>query len=299
MTPTGGLTASGHLRVGSNTAPVNTTAGDLTVGRLMVGTNQGFSGGVGSLAYFQGTKTDTGAGSTIGVGAVVVAAPVSNSAAEFRSFNMGCQANAPGINFTVALKGGYFNVQSVNAGTIASTMGVHSFGLFLGGSAATMGTVTSAIGGDFQAVSSFSNALSSTVTSAYAVVADNSLNAGSGPLTITGLAGVAIDQQTTGANNTNLLVGTKTIPSGAFNIYSPSTRDNYLAGSVGIGLTAPAAKLDVDGPVRVKSYTVAGVPSAAAGAGQIIYVSNETGGAVLAFSDGTNWRRVTDRVVVS
>jgi hypothetical protein len=49
----------------------------------------------------------------------------------------------------------------------------------------------------------------------------------------------------------------------------------------------------------VKSYTVAGVPTASAGAGQIIYVSNETGGAVLAFSDGTNWRRVTDRAGIA
>lgn len=48
------------------------------------------------------------------------------------------------------------------------------------------------------------------------------------------------------------------------------------------------------------SYTVATVPSAAtAGAGAIIYVSNETGGAVSAFSDGTNWRRVTDRAVIA
>lgn len=69
-------------------------------------------------------------------------------------------------------------------------------------------------------------------------------------------------------------------------------------GNVGIG-KAPAVKCDVDGPVCVKSYTVAGVPAANAAAGQIIYVSNETGGAVLAFSDGTNWRRVTDRAVVS
>jgi Protein of unknown function (DUF2793) len=67
---------------------------------------------------------------------------------------------------------------------------------------------------------------------------------------------------------------------------------------VGIG-TTPVCKLDVDGPVRVKSYTVATVPSAAAGAGQTIYVSNESGGAVIAFSDGTNWRRVTDRAVIS
>jgi hypothetical protein len=53
-------------------------------------------------------------------------------------------------------------------------------------------------------------------------------------------------------------------------------------------------------PVKLPSYTVATVPSAsAAGAGAQIYVSDESGGAVPAFSDGTSWRRVTDRVVVS
>lgn len=71
------------------------------------------------------------------------------------------------------------------------------------------------------------------------------------------------------------------------------------AGDAGLGVPAPVCKLDVDGPARVKSYAVAGVPSAAAGAGQMIYVSNETGGAVIAFSDGTHWRRVTDRAVIS
>ncbi|MBK8083548.1 MAG: hypothetical protein IPK28_06695 [Devosia sp.] len=70
-------------------------------------------------------------------------------------------------------------------------------------------------------------------------------------------------------------------------------------GNVGIGVAAPAARLDVDGAVKVKSYTVAGLPAAAAGAGQVAFVSNEAGGAVLAFSDGSNWRRVTDRAVVS
>ena len=47
------------------------------------------------------------------------------------------------------------------------------------------------------------------------------------------------------------------------------------------------------------TYTVAGVPSAATYPRGIIYVSNEAGGAVLAYSDSTNWRRVTDRAVVS
>lgn len=71
-------------------------------------------------------------------------------------------------------------------------------------------------------------------------------------------------------------------------------------GNVGIGVSAPQTKLHVDGPIRCKSYTVGTAPSAsAAGAGAQIYVSDETGGGVPAFSDGSNWRRVTDRAVIS
>jgi hypothetical protein len=54
---------------------------------------------------------------------------------------------------------------------------------------------------------------------------------------------------------------------------------------------------DVFGPVG-DSYVVSALPNAAQ-PGQMIYVSNETGGSVMAFSDGSNWRRITDRAVVS
>lgn len=52
-------------------------------------------------------------------------------------------------------------------------------------------------------------------------------------------------------------------------------------------------------PLLLKSYAVADVPTASLWTGAVIYVSDEAGGATLAFSDGTNWRRVQDRVVVS
>jgi hypothetical protein len=55
-------------------------------------------------------------------------------------------------------------------------------------------------------------------------------------------------------------------------------------------------------PLRLKSFTVAeltGNFAASVWPGATVYVSNEAGGAVTAFSDGTNWRRVTDRAVVS
>ena len=50
---------------------------------------------------------------------------------------------------------------------------------------------------------------------------------------------------------------------------------------------------DITGAIKVPTYTVASAPSAAtAGAGTLIYVSNgAAGGAILAFSDGTNWKR--------
>ena len=50
--------------------------------------------------------------------------------------------------------------------------------------------------------------------------------------------------------------------------------------------------------VQLPSYAVAALPSAATAAGWI-FVINETGGAVPAFSDGVNWLRCTDRAIVS
>jgi hypothetical protein len=47
------------------------------------------------------------------------------------------------------------------------------------------------------------------------------------------------------------------------------------------------------------SYTVATLPNAVANAQCWIWVSNESGGATAAISDGTNWRRMQDRTIVS
>ncbi len=51
-------------------------------------------------------------------------------------------------------------------------------------------------------------------------------------------------------------------------------------------------------PPRVPVVTLAELPSVTP-AGRLVVVSNEAGGSVLAFTDGTNWRRSTDRAVVS
>lgn len=55
----------------------------------------------------------------------------------------------------------------------------------------------------------------------------------------------------------------------------------------------------MDGPFRLKSYTVATLPDAADFRGGIVYVSNEISGPTIAYSDGTNWLRAADRAIVS
>jgi len=58
------------------------------------------------------------------------------------------------------------------------------------------------------------------------------------------------------------------------------------------------------GPFKIRSYTISALPDAkmwgdAAVFTSLIYITDESGGAVIAYSDGTNWRRVTDQAIVS
>jgi hypothetical protein len=52
-------------------------------------------------------------------------------------------------------------------------------------------------------------------------------------------------------------------------------------------------------PIKMKAYTVAGVPAASSYTDAAIIVTNEAGGRTIATSDGTNWRRVSDGAIIS
>lgn len=92
-------------------------------------------------------------------------------------------------------------------------------------------------------------------------------------------------------------VFTITVPSASLNLSTAldfSVDDGVDASS--FSLTPTLASIDV--PLQLPSYTVAGLPSASPES-QIAYCSNESGGKIVIFSDGTDWRRVTDGSVVS
>lgn len=58
---------------------------------------------------------------------------------------------------------------------------------------------------------------------------------------------------------------------------------------------------DVTGAIKLPTYEVATAPSAAtAGAGTLIYVSDgAAGSAIIAFSDGTDWKRSDTGATIS
>ena len=58
------------------------------------------------------------------------------------------------------------------------------------------------------------------------------------------------------------------------------------------------------GPLPVQGYAKINLPSASlwgngADLSALVFVNDEAGGKTLAFSDGTNWRRVTDNAIVT
>lgn len=77
-----------------------------------------------------------------------------------------------------------------------------------------------------------------------------------------------------------------------FGLVTASVDDTFDLGQIIIsGVVSPNLFI-------LPTYTTSSLPTVVP-AGQMIFVSDETGGAVPAFSDGSSWRRVTDRQVVS
>jgi hypothetical protein len=65
-------------------------------------------------------------------------------------------------------------------------------------------------------------------------------------------------------------------------------------------MRVPLKQIIIDATVPLRVYTVAELPDPTQFVnGDHIFVSDEVNGPVPAFSDGTDWRRVTDRAVVS
>ena len=72
---------------------------------------------------------------------------------------------------------------------------------------------------------------------------------------------------------------------------------NSATSSYDFGILATSGLIYPDQFV-LPSFTVSTLPSVTP-AGQMLFVTDETGGSIPAFSDGTNWRRISDAQIVS
>jgi hypothetical protein len=217
---------------------------------------------------------------------------VITSVANINSGSSNITVVSPGGNVTVGVGGtGNLAVFSTNGldvtGRVSATGNVTG-GNILGNGAGLSGinvfsnvTVT---GGNSAVANSISDTLTLTAGSGIALVMDSSTDT----LTIAVSSGSEIFVD--GAD-----FGTVTEPVTVSDdlglVTDAVTEEADLGSLVTSGLIYPDQFV-------LPSFTTTTLPSASV-AGAMIYVTNETGGAVPAFADGTNWRRVTDRAIVS
>jgi hypothetical protein len=193
---------------------------------------------------------------------------------------------------------------SLNSGAISSSGNVTGANLLTGGLISATGNITGGNilgnGAGLSGINAFSNV---TVTGGNSAVADSisdtlTFTAGDG---ITIVVDPATDTITFGVQS-----GSEIFVDGAD--FGTVTEPVTLSDDLGLVTDAVTQEADLGSLVTagliypdqfvLPSYTTSTLPSAAV-AGAMIYVTNETGGAVPAFADGTNWRRVTDRAIVT
>ena len=200
------------------------------------------------------TLTNTAAGAISGFTVTNTLSPTSDSQTQFRSLNMSNTFSASGINFTGSnpISSGYFENRIINANNItADLVGVNSNGILLGSTAVTLGTVSNVYGLFVRAFNSFSNSIAATITNAYGYqYREDAKNT----LIVTNQTGLNVPNLVVATNNTNVLLGTTTIPSGNWSIYNASTYNNYILGNTYIGSTTDSGfKLDVTGTARAST----------------------------------------------
>jgi hypothetical protein len=208
--------------------------------------------------------------------------------------------NLGSSNVTVVSSGGNVTVGVGGTGNLAV---FSTSGLDVTGRVSATGNITGSNilgnGSGLTGINTFSNV---TVTGGNSAVADSIADT----LTLTAGTGISIVvDPTTDTITIGAQAGSEIFVDGAD--FGTVTEPVTLSDDLGLVTEAVTQEADLGTLVTsgliypdqfvLPSYTVSTLPAAVAGA--MIYVTNETGGPVPAFADGTNWRRVTDRAIVT
>lgn len=250
QTTTSGGVATTALTLGADQS--GTFAGDLISTRLQVGSTAIPT--ATQYAQLSGTLTAT-SGTIMGVALTNTLSPATDSSCQFRVMSISNQFSASGVAFTsvigAAPRALYTENRIIAAGQITSVVGAYTAGVVIPSSGAgTITGITEIVGSYVQPFISLS-AQSFTVSNAFGFrVVDSSLNG----VTLTSQAAFCASAITSATNNTYLLLGTATIPSGSWAIYSASASASSFLGSLSLGTnTAPTATLSIAEKTLVNS----------------------------------------------
>ena len=275
-----------------STAGVNVTGNVLTSGLISATGN--VSGG--------NIIAGTGSGGNIS-GANVITANAVTTTGNITGGNI---LTAGLITATGNVTSGNLSTTLVTATTLSATGNVQGGNLRTAGLISATGNITGGNilgnGAGLSGINAFGN---------IAVSGETTVSADSTSDTLTFAEGTGISITTDAANNV-ITIGSVTTDSIFATGGDMGTITEAVTVSEDLGLITDAATVEYDlgsivtsGVIQpdsliLPSKTVAQLANLSASpAAQFVYCSNESGGAVPAFSDGTNWRRVTDRAIVT
>lgn len=198
-----------YLRVGSASAPANTTAGDLSVSRLDVGYNATFGSGLkGNLLHGAFTNTTTATTATALAFFQNTLAPTTTSDAENRAiYFLNLFTAGTGITFTNTLgqHAGYFENRVRSDGLITRLNGVTANAFIFDSASPATVQATTVIGFSNRIVWRPSGTSTATITTGVAFSTDLVSVGGATTLTATDIIGFRCQNASAGTVITNLI----------------------------------------------------------------------------------------------
>lgn len=245
----GGLGVTTYSRIGSADAPANTSAGDLTAGRLMLGTDRVFDGGTDNYgitgitdALIHGYRVMTAeSGTRPFVSFNADFAPAANSTAIFRTLNFIGRINGLGsMNFITCAQFDLRMGANQSSG-VTNVVGVYFPGLHFG-TAPSSGSAISLLRGMLSEAVIATSGKTRTISTAIAVdTVVVSVNSTGSDLTITTAIGVRVRNSNPGATiGTQIQLDLEAPTRGTTNIgirnagttvNTPSTAQTLVAGT--------------------------------------------------------------------
>lgn len=238
----------GYLRVGSTSAPANTTAGDITGVRLAIGSDVAFSNGTGLIAKIGGTIVSSASGSKAMIMVVNTITPTTNSAAEHRALYFQNLWNPEtGITENI-LQGGYFENRIRGDGAVAESRAIVAFGTVVDSSSAATATVTLSQAFDARCFNRPSGSTACAITTAVAYDATDAVTSGGVSCVITNLISLRVGNASSSTVTNQYGVDMASLGRGtAINIGAriaqPGLLNGQAASTESIGIKIPTASV--------------------------------------------------------